>query len=133
MKRLGVGVMHDDTLEAIHQKNPHKKEQYDIDFIELRELMKDKNPRAELVQELIVENKKLIEKYNHLVDTNQKIIGEENFKKVNNLIKSQPIELYTTKHVGSQHVIFDFLNEYLDRRNARQQQPDELQDSRMSS
>lgn len=47
-------------------------------------------------------------------------------------MKSNPIELYTTKHLGSAMVIYEFMNEYLDRRNARQQ-PDELQDSRVSS
>jgi len=49
MKKLECGILYDDALEAIHQKNPHKKEKYDIDIIELTEKLKEKNPRAELV------------------------------------------------------------------------------------
>lgn len=67
------------------------------------------------------------------MDTNLNIIGKENFDKMTNLVSSQPIELYTTKHLGSAMLIYEFMNEALDRRNARQEQPDQLQDSHVSS
>ena len=50
MKKLGALLLHNDTLECIHYKNPTRKEQYDIDLIELFEKIKEKTPKAELVQ-----------------------------------------------------------------------------------
>ena len=47
------------------------------------------------------------------------ILGTENFSKVTNLLPSAKVELYTTNHLGSSHIIYDFLNEYLERRNKR--------------
>ena len=78
--------------------------------------MKETSPRAELVQECAALNKIFNSKYNHLVDTNEKILGQ-NFSKVTNLLKSQKIELYTTRHLVSAVVIYDFINEYIERRN----------------
>ena len=48
-KQLTGGANHADLLEAIHQKNPLKKTQYDKDFIELVEMMKKKSAKAELI------------------------------------------------------------------------------------
>ena len=59
VKQLAGGVNHDDMLEAIHQKNPLKKKQYDINFIGLLEMMKEKTHKAELVQEIVDFKEKL--------------------------------------------------------------------------
>ena len=40
-------------LEAIHQKNPLKKKQYDKDLIELVEMMKQKSPKADLINQIV--------------------------------------------------------------------------------
>ena len=42
-----------------------------------------------------------------------------------------PIELYTTLHLGSAIIIYDFINEYLQRRALRL--PEDREDSRASS
>ncbi len=46
-----------------------KKDRFVRDFKALQVKMQDPNPRAELVKELKVENRKLSKKYNLLVDT----------------------------------------------------------------
>lgn len=43
--------------------------------------MKEENPRAEAIRDLVSANKALTTKYNHVVDTNVKMLGEEYFIK----------------------------------------------------
>lgn len=76
--------------------------------------MNEKNPRADLVQELAAKNKVLKNKYNHLVDTNIKVLGKEVVDNQAALKDEEPeIEIYTTMHLGSVKIIHDFLAEYL--------------------
>ena len=66
----------------------------------------DRNPKIELVQEMIAANKKLNRKYNHLVDTNFKVLGEAKLMEAHQNDDSAPrIELYTTLHWGSMKII----------------------------
>lgn len=64
----------DNQFKAI-KKSPYEQEIAQISD----ELIKEKNPRAELVRDLAEANKRLSHKYNHLVDTNVKMLGEEYF------------------------------------------------------
>jgi len=57
--------------------------------------------------------------YNHVVDTNHKVIGKENFAKTTNLLKLAKFELYTTRHLISGNLIYNFVSEYIDRRTNR--------------
>ncbi len=50
-----------------------KKDRFVRDFKALQIKMQDPSPRAELISELKVENRKLSKKYNHLVDTDKKM------------------------------------------------------------
>lgn len=50
---------------------------FDKDIKDLIKIMNTPNPRADLVQELAAKNKVLKTKYNHLVDTNLKVLGKE--------------------------------------------------------
>ncbi len=90
--------------------------------------MLDPNPRAELVVELIAENKALRKKYNHVVDTNLKVMGDELTKKLAENDQPPEILLYTTTHLGSALQIHDFIVEYLQKRPNR-----DAQDSREAS
>ena len=78
----------DDTLEALYN-NDLKLQDYDIDFDKLVGLMKEHNPKIELVKDLIAKNKQLNKKYNHKVDTNFKLMvnrerdNEETYQTVN--------------------------------------------------
>ena len=65
------------------------------------------------------------------MDTNLKIVGEEKFDSLTNLIGIARIELYTTLHLGSALLVYDFISEYLDRRAMRA--PEDREDSRASS
>ena len=56
-----------------------KQNSYDKEIDQVAEMIKEKNPVAELVRELAVENKKFASKYNHIVDTNVKMLGEAYF------------------------------------------------------
>ena len=62
---------------------------------------------------LIEKNKKMKKDWNHLVDTNQKIIGNERWNKTKNLISIEKYELYTTRHEGSAQDIYDYISKYL--------------------
>lgn len=66
------------------------------------------------------------------MDTNIKIVGEEKFASLTNLISLARVELYTTLHLGSAIMIYDFINEYLDHRRAMRA-PEDREDSRASS
>ena len=50
---MSAAVMYDDTLEALHYKNFTRKETYDKNLIELLHKMKEPNPKAELVQDMV--------------------------------------------------------------------------------
>ena len=53
--------------------------------------------------------------WNPLVDTNERIIGVENFKNVRNVFKTAKYEVYTTRHALSAADIYDFIGVYLDK------------------
>ena len=71
------------------------------------------------MQDLVAKNKTLKNEFNHLVDTNQKIIGNENFKKVTNVFSIAKYEVYTTLHALSAQDIYDYIGVYLDKRGNR--------------
>lgn len=56
-----------------------KQNSYDKEIDQIAEMLKGKNPVAELVRELNNQNKKFTTKYNHIVDTNVKMLGEAYF------------------------------------------------------
>ena len=76
-KRFGAKTLHDDTLEAIHSTNvTNTQNRFTVEFAQLLCEMRKANPRADLVRELAEKNKILKSKFNHLVDTNIKIMSE---------------------------------------------------------
>lgn len=120
MRAFGGKILYSDKLECIHYKNSTRKNQYDMSIIELIEVeMKKETPAAELVQKLVELNKEMKKEYNHVVDTNHKVIGKENFAKTTNLLKLAKFELYTTRHLISGNLIYNFVSEYIDRRTNR--------------
>ena len=109
LRRLSSSIRYDDALAALHYKNFARKEPYDTGLIELFMKTKEDQPKAELVQELVAANKLMRKEWNHLVDTNQKIIGVKNFASTTNLIGIEKYELYTTRHLGSANLIYDYI------------------------
>ena len=110
----GAQALNDDTLEAVHNKHI-RKNKFDREFAALLEMMKEKEPKAELVKEMAAKHKNLKKTYNHMVDTNVKIIGtqKDEANKLFEMGADVPVELYTTAHMGSAIVINDFIVEYL--------------------
>lgn len=76
IKGLGIknGPAFDDTLEAITSKNL-KHQPHEVDLNKLLHEMQGRQSKIELVQEILEKNKKLNTRFNHLVDTNAKLIG----------------------------------------------------------
>lgn len=84
-----------------------KKSAYDLEISQISEkLVKEKNPRSEMVRELIDKNRKLTHKYNHIVDTNLKMIGEDYFQKKIAEGTDIPIEIYSTAHSHATKIIY---------------------------
>ena len=83
------------------------------------EFMKEKNPKAQLVRKLKYYTKEMQGKYNHKVDTNVSILGEEYFARKLQQGFECPIEIYSTAHSRSTKIIYKLVDEYLKKRDAR--------------
>ena len=118
-KKFSTTIMNDDTLEAIHNKNVANKYKstYNRELEMLLRDMEKKKPRAEMMQELIVKNKSLKYKYNHLVDTNLKIVPS--MSKSTIIADDDDVFLYTTKHRRSAICIYELIIKYADRQKKR--------------
>lgn len=83
--------------------------------------MKEKVPRAKIVRDVRLINRKLTRKYNTLVDTSYSIQGIKVEKKPRKLKESKEydsdddldIELYTTMHRVAAQKVYDMIKEYL--------------------
>jgi hypothetical protein len=86
--------------------------------------MKEKDCKAEILNELKQASHVLLKKYNEKVDTNLKVIdgqeGEVSAAKAMEQGIAANVELYTTAHLGSTLMIHDFVVEYLNRRGSVQ-------------
>jgi len=78
--------------------------------------MKEKNPKAELVRDLVEKNKEFSKKYNHVVDTNVKMLGEEYFTKKINEGLDIPVEIYSTAHTRSCKILYSLISAHLDKK-----------------
>lgn len=77
IKMLKGQAFCDDTLGALQDTIPgHLKSE--TKFLEFIEILRQKVPKADIVQELKEYNKKLDAIYSHSVDTNMKFMGEKN-------------------------------------------------------
>ncbi len=94
-----------------------KKDRFVRDFKALQVKMLDPNPRAELIKELKVENRRLNKKYNLLVDTNKTMSAGEEKSEDQRLREIDEVQddvsLYTTKHLGATREIYEFISDYL--------------------
>ena len=97
------------------KKNPYEME---IDQIK-EEYMKEKRPKAKLVRLLKHHTNKMQDTYNHIVDTNVNILGEEYFERKLQQGLECPIEIYSTAHSRSTKIIYKLVDEYLKKRDAR--------------
>ena len=96
-----------------------KKNPYEMEIAQIKEeYMKEKHPKAQLVRLLKGKTSKMQDKYNHLVDTNIKILGEEYFARKLQQGYEFPIEIYSTAHSRSTKIIYAFIDEYLKKRDA---------------
>ena len=59
-------------------------------------------------------------KYNHIVDSNAKILGEEYFARKLQEGFECSIEIYSTAHSRSTKIIYKLVDEYLKKRDAHQ-------------
>ena len=85
-------------------------------------LLKEPVPKADLVKKLKEKNKTLQKEYNHLVDTNVKVLGNEYFARKVQEGYDVPIEIYSTAHSRSTKLIYEMIDEYLKRREAAGEQ-----------
>lgn len=76
-------------------------------------MLKEANPRAELVKDLKEENKDMMKKYNHLVDTNVKMLGDDYFVQKIKDGYDIPVEIYSTSHSRSCKIIYAFIAEQI--------------------
>lgn len=94
----------DNTLDQLHNKNV-KKQDFEVDFGKLLAQMADFNTKIELVKEMIGYQQALKKKYNLLVDTNYKILGDLKLKELADHGIDIPVELMTTLQIGSASLI----------------------------
>ena len=119
------GLSADDDIvkeELDNQFKATKKDKYELEIMQIKnEFMKEKNPSAEMVRDLIKENKALTTKFNHIVDTNVKMLGEEYFTQKIAEGYDIPVEIYSTAHTRSCKRIYKLIGNYLDKKKEREQ------------
>ena len=81
--------------------------------------MADQNTKIELIKEMIGFQKELKKKYNHLVDTNHKILGPEKLEKIAGQGIQMPVELVTTLHIGSASIICAGIGAFLKKNSSQ--------------
>ena len=96
-----------------------KKNPYEMEIAQIKEeYLKEKKPKAQLVRLLKTRTNEMQGKYNHLVDTNVKILGEDYFARKLQQGFECPIEIYSTAHSRSTKIIYKLIDEYLKKRDA---------------